>query len=207
MNEYDWIWQPNSIMFKPRRFIHTPVFGKQIHQFASPHWEFELTLPPTAEKDRRDIAAIMNDSQGVGVFNVYDPRVPIPAYYHSQRKSDSITSIVKPLTLIGATRSARTLTIQGVNGDRITKDDPFAFLHNGVKHYYRAVEDLLLDGTQQSIKVALTPRYDITGQSIAIDRIKPTCRFQIDINNMGDLTNADGFTSITLRGVEFAGSI
>ena len=205
MQELDWKWQPNSIMFGMRRFVHDPVFGKQIHQFASPFRQFELTLPPKAEKDRREIAAFLNDTEGTAVVNVYDPRVPVPGYYNEYRNDKMISQRVPDLIVAGTNSADRTITVRG--SDRITKDDPIAFTHSGVRHYYRALDDLVLNGSNQSLRVDLRPRVDIPDTSIITDRIRPTCRFQVFINDHGGLTNADGYTDFSLRGVEFFGAI
>ena len=215
MQEYDWIWRPNSVMFGPRLFVHEPVFGKQIHQFASPFWEFTLTLPPKAEKDRREIAAFLGETEGIAVVNVYDPRIPVPAYYAQYTDDELLTKRIPELTIKATDKVARTITVSGAadaSGDygRITKDDPIAFTNAGVRHYYRALEDVVLDGTDQAVRVDLRPRVSLTGLSIVLsaqDRIKPTCRFQVFINDTGGRTNVDGYTDFSLRGVEFFGVI
>lgn len=215
MQEHDWIWQPNSVMFSPRRFVHDPVFGKQVHQFASPFWEFTLTLPPKAEKDRREIAAFLGETEGIAVVNVYDPRIPVPAYYDHYRDDGLLTRRIPDLAVKAVNKAGRTITVSGSpdaagNHGRITKDDPIAFTHDGVRHYYRALNDLVLDGTDQTVRVDLRPRVSLSGLSIVLtaeDRIRPTCRFQVFINDTGGRTNVDGYTDFSLRGVEFFGAI
>jgi len=211
MREFDWIWRPNSVMFGPRRMIHAPVYGKQVHQYSSPFWEFTLTLPPKAEKDRREIAAFFAEVEGTAVVNVYDPRVPVPAYYTKYK--DALASYRIPdLVVMGVDKLTRSITVVGspdASGDygMITKDDPIAFTHEGVRHYYRAIDDVVLNGTSQTVRVNLRPRVDLTGISIVTDRIKPTQRFQVFVNEKGGDTSVDGYTNFSLRGVEFFGAI
>lgn len=210
MLEYDWIWQPNSVEFQPRRFVHDPVFGKQMHQFASPFWEFTLTLPPKAEVDRREIATFLAETEGIAVVNVYDPRIPVPAYWNDYKDSNILPTLIPDLTVKAVTRATRSITVSGTIGDRITKDDPIAFTNANVRHYYRSLEDVILDGTDQVVRVDLRPRVTLTGLSIVLDadaRTNPTCRFQVFINDRGGRTNVDGYTDFSLRGVEFFGAI
>jgi hypothetical protein len=206
MEEYDWIWSPTSITFQPNYYVHEPVFGKQVHQFGSPHWVFELKLPPKAERDRREIAAFFAKTQGKSVVNVYDPRIPVPAIYYSDRNSNLIEHIIPSLTVKAVNRLTSTITVSGREGDVITVDDPIGFTHAGIRHYYKALDTLTLDGTDQELSVYLRPRSSLTGLDIELtgtDRIKPTCRFQIAINNKGGMTNADGMSDFMLKGVEF----
>ena len=215
MREHDWIWQPNSVKFGPRRFVHEPVFGKQIHQYAAPYWEFNLTLPPQAEEDRREIAAFLGETEGTDVVNVYDPRIPVPAYYNKLRNDELLLQLIPSLTIKAVSSEARTLTVVGAadaSGDfgRITKDDPIAFTYEGVRHYHKSLRDIVLDGTEQDVLVDLRPRIIASDLDIVLtakDRIKPTCRFQIAINDHGGSTNVDGFTDFTITGVEFHGPI
>ena len=210
MQEFDWVWEPSSVMFKPRRFVHDAVFGKPVHQYASPHWEFELTLPPTDMKTRRAIASFFGETEGVAIVNVYDPRVPVPAIYHKFRHDELLTKRIPNLTIKGVSKENRTVTVNGAIGDKISKDDPVAFTHEDVRHYYRSLRDLVLDGSDMELLVDLRPRKTLTDLSITLtaeNRIKPTCRFQININDHGGLTNSDGFTDYVLSGVEFHGPI
>jgi hypothetical protein len=88
-------------------------------------------------------------------------------------------------------------------------DDPIAFDHNGLRHYYRSSDNLTLSGELQTLGVYLQPRVAITtlvaDDEILLDRINPTCRFVIYVNDRDGLTNADGYTSFKLKGVEYWG--
>lgn len=210
MNEHDWIWRPNSVTFKRNYFAHTPEFGKQSHVFGSPYWSFELQLPPKKDDDRRAIDTFLANTEGRDVVNVYDPRVPYPKFYDrfkDEYDAIAIESMIKPLNVKALARATSTITVSGEAGDRITMDDPIAFTHLGIRHYYRAAEDLDLTGSDQVLKVTLRPRVTITGLDITTVRIRPTQRFLIDINNTGGQTDANSLTSFSLRGIEFFGVI
>lgn len=206
MLDFDWVWQPSNVNeFGPVRFVHDPVFGKQVHNYASPFWQFDFSLPPSDDDVRREIATFFAETEGVAVANVYDPRVPVPKHYHMFRDLDdaALIAMIPDVTVTAMSSVNRTLTIVGQNDDVITKDDPIAFTHNGIRHYYRSLETKTLTGVAQSLRVDLRPRITTAGLSIVADRVKPTHRFQIAFNDKGGSTDADGFTNYSLRGVEF----
>jgi hypothetical protein len=205
--EQTWEWLPNSIEFGPKRFVHTPVFGKQVHEFADPFWYFDLSLPLKGELERRQITALLGRTRGTAVVNIFDPRVEVPHRFETVKKSPIIAQMIPTLTVTATDKSAGTIDVTGVTGDFITEDDPIAFTHLGVRHYYRALNDLTLDGTSQTLLVDLAPRVDLSAQSITAERYRPTQRFQIEINQLGNRTNADGFTPFNLTGVEYFGAI
>lgn len=200
MQEFEWTWQPNSIVMKPQRYVHEPMFGKQAHSYADPHWMFELTLPPAKESVRREIEAMIEMSEGINVFNVHDPRVPIPAHHTSE-------GAVPPLTVLETDRSASRIRVNGTNGDVITTGDPIAFTKSGKRHYYKAAETITLTGIDQWLDVYIRPRESILDVNVLADRIRPTCRFIIDMSAIGGLTSANDFTDFTLRGVEYWGEV
>lgn len=207
MLEQDWIWQPNSAAFKPQYVVHDPVFGKQSHTYGSPYWMFDITLPPKHEKDRREIAAFFAKNRGVGVVNVYDPRVLVPARYHNLRDANNLTSIVPDIIVKAVNKTQSTITISGVPGDVVTTDDPMAFTHANIRYYFRALGTTELTGADQDIEVYLQPRTDIAGINITIDRIKPRCRFLVRINDTGGMTSSDSLTDFKLSGIEFTKEI
>jgi len=207
ITEFDWTWQPNSARFRPSYFIHAQEYGKASHAFRSPYWMFEYVLPPKKEADRRDIMVLLSCLEGKHVLNVHDPRVPYPSAYHDMIKCGSPLSIIPELRVTGTNKATSSITVVGISGDTILKDDPIAFTHDGVRHYYRAKVDLKLNGAAQSLDVYLRPRIVLTGVDVVADRIKPTNRFLIDINQVDDLTSSDGLTSFTLTGIEFHGVI
>ena len=207
MLESDWIWQPNSVRFRPSYFTHKPEFGKASHVFRSPYWMVEYILPPKKEMDRRDITVFLSETEGKHVVNFYDPRVPVPAAYGDLIKCGSPESIIPDLNVKATTKATSSIVVNGSVGDRITKDDPIAFTYNNIRHYYRAKTDLVLDGTDQTLDVYLRPRYTLGGLDIVTDRVRPTNRFLIDINQIDDLTTSDGVTSFTITGVEFYGAL
>jgi hypothetical protein len=200
MQEYDWTWEMNSVVLKPKRHIHSPEYGKQLHAYADPYWMFELTLPPQKEATRRDIEALLEFSEGINVFNVYDPRVPIPAHHSSE-------GAVPALTVKQTDRATSRIMVNGTNGDVITKGDPIAFTKSNKRHYYKAAETVTVSGIDQWLEVFLRPRETIGDVNVVADRIRPTCRFVIDMDNYGGLTNANNVTEFTLRGVEYWGEI
>lgn len=207
IQEYDWVWSPESILFKPLRYVHDATYGKIPHEYGSAHWIFELSLPPQKEKDRKQIVAFLARVAGVAVVNIYDPRVPIPDAYNKYLNDSRLVSRIPDLSVLAVSKPDRTITVQGEVGDRVTVDDPIAFTHDGVRHYYRALETVDMDGTPIDIMVNLRPRVSLDGLNIVTDRIKPTCRFQIDTGDIQQPTDVNGFTRFTLSGVEFSGRI
>lgn len=201
IREYDWIWNASSVVFKPMRFVHEPVYGKQMHQYADPHWMFELSLPPASETTRRAIENILMASEGVSIFNVYDPRVPIPAHHSSE-------GAVPALNVKGVDRATSSITVNGSNGDVISIGDPIAFTHSNRRHYYKAAEELTLTGLDQTLDVNLRPRESIVSVDIVAERIRPTHRFVVNVNETGEVTTAQNDrTSFNLKGVEYWGTI
>lgn len=201
----DWTWMPNSATFEPSNFVHPHTFGKQAHEHRSPHWVFDMTLPPVGNKDKRIISALLAKSRGTAVVNVFDPTTPYPAYYERAMKNGSSIDIIPNVTIKATDGATSSLTVSGSVGDVITVDDPIAFTNAGVRHYYRAQETLVLDGTDQALEVYLTPRVDLTGLTIIAERHKPTHRF--NVKGTANPTDADGFTVFNLKGVEFWGAI
>lgn len=199
---YDWIWDVSSIKFMPVRGVFDPVYGKQMHQYSSPFWMFELTLPPAADATRAAVESVLQRSEGISVFNVYDPRRPIPAYHSSE-------GVVPALNVKGVTRATSSITVNGTNGDVITEGDPIAFTDaDGRRHYYKASEDLTLTGLDQTLDVFIRPRIDLASVDIVADRIRPTHRFSVNVNDTGGLTTArDDRTELMLKGVEYWGVV
>lgn len=200
MQAFDWTWLPSSVKIRPMRQVHDPVYGKQLHQYADPFWMVELTLPPHKEETRREIETLLEASEGIGVFNVYDPRVPIPAHHTSE-------GAVPALTIKDAERSGSRLLVNGVDGDVITKGDPIAFTYQNKRHYYKAAETLTLSGIDQWLDVYIRPRVDFDSQNIVAERIRPTNRFVVNINDTGGVTTSDDVTVFNLKGVEYWGEI
>lgn len=210
MNEHDWIWRPNSIKFAKSYRTHPPEFGKQNHVFGSPFWTFELTLPPKDNDTRREIEAFFAKTEGRDVVNVYDPRVPYPKFYQNHPTHNGrmeYEAVIPDLVVKQTITSSSSIVVQGTSGDVISIDDPIAFTHLGYRHYYRSLETLVLDGTDQTLSVALRPRFNLTGLTTLAERIRPTQRFLIDINDIGGMTDVNMFTEYMLKGIEFPGAI
>ena len=118
-----------------------------------------------------------------------------------------VAQAVPDVVVKAASKSASTLTINGDSGDVITEGDPIGFIHNNVRYYYKADETLTLTGSDDTLKVFLRPRADLSSLSVTADRIKPRCRFQCDFNEMGGRTAAHGLTKFRLMGIEYTGAI
>ncbi len=206
-SEYDWTWCANEVEFKPSYAVHKPEFGRQAHEFMSPYWMFELGLPPKDMKQRREIESFLARTEGVKVVNVYDPRIPVPAYYQAFYGPNMPQGLVPELTVTGMDRSTSSLTVMGRDGDFITTGDPIAFTYEDVRFYFKAHDDLWLDGSEQALEVFIRPRVNVTGISVAAERLKPTARFLIEINKTGGRTGLNRFTSYQLSGVEFWGTL
>lgn len=205
--EHDWVWCANEVEFKPSYSVHQPEFGKQAHEFMSPYWMFELSLPPKDMTQRRAIESFLARTEGVGVVNVYDPRLPVPAYYKNYAGPNAPQGIVPALSIKAMDRDGSTLTVSGRDGDLITTGDPIGFVHDGVRYYFKAHEDLWLDGSDQVLPVYIRPRLSLFGLDIQADREKPTARFLIDINKTGGRTGINRMTSYQLSGIEYWGAL
>ena len=207
MSEYDWIWCANEVEFKPSYSVHKPEFGKQAHEFMSPYWSFELGLPPKDMTQRREIESFLARTEGVGIVNVYDPRLPAPAYWQKYMDGHPPAGLIPELTITAMDRVASTIKVLGQDGDLITTGDPIAFTHAGVRYYFKAHHDLWLDGTEQSLDVFIRPRISLSGLSIVADRERPTARFLIEINDTGGRTGLNRMTDYRLSGVEYWGAL
>jgi len=205
--EHDWIWCANEVEFKPSYSVHKPEFGRQAHEFMSPYWMFELSLPPKDMSQRRAIESFLARTEGVGVVNVYDPRLPVPAYYQNLAGPNMPVGLIPDVTIKAMDRETSFLTVSGTDGDLITTGDPIAFTHNNVRYYFKAHEEMWLDGTDQLLEVFIRPRLSETGLNIQADREKPTARFLIEINETGGRTGINRMTQYRLSGVEFWGAI
>ena len=205
--EHDWTWCANEVEFKPAYAVHKPEFGKQAHEFMSPYWTFELGLPPKDMQQRREIESFLARTEGVGVVNVYDPRLPVPAYWRKFSGPSAPQGIIPALTVTAMDRVSSTLTISGKDGDLITTGDPLAFTHAGVRYYFKAHHDLWLDGTDQTLEVFIRPRVSLTGLDIPVERERPTARFLIEINETGGRTGINYMTDYRLSGVEYWGAL
>lgn len=201
MSGIDWVWCPNGITFGPSYSMHAPTFGKVPHEFMSPHWVFEFDLPDKDLGERRDIEKALAESEGKIPFNVYDPRCPYPAHYLGKAGKNAPASIIPTLTVKAIDKATSTIIVSGQDRDLITHGDPIAFTYDDVRYYFKSKDDLRLTGSDQVLRVFLRPRVSLTGLSIDVDRIRPTCRFDVDINNTGGKTER-GMTNFSLRGIE-----
>ena len=109
--------------------------------------------------------------------------------------------LIPDLTIVATDKVDSTITVIGKVDDFITSGDPIAFTHMGVRHYYRACEDLRLDGTEQQLKVYIKPRFTLTGLSILAERVRPTCRFLINTNAVVGVTTSDNVSTYQINGV------
>ena len=207
MQEYDWQWCANEIEFKPSYAVHKPEFGRQAHAYMSPYWMFELSVPPKDPDQRRAIESFLAQTEGQAVVNIHDPRVPVPAYYEKAFKQGFSNLQIPSLIIKGTDVATSALMISGQAGDRIHRGDPLAFTHNDRRYYFKSAEDLTLDGQDQSLTVFIRPRENLTGLNVTADRLRPTARFLININETGGRTSLSGFTAFKLSGVEFWGTV
>ena len=203
MDDLDWIWCANEVEFKPSYSVHKPEFGKQTHEFMSPFWTFELGLPPKDMVQRREIESFLARTEGIGFVNVYDPRIPVPAYWSKIHGPNAPKDIIPPVIVTGMDRSNSTITVIGEPGDLVTTGDPIAFTLNNERYYFKFHDTVWLDGTEQAMSVFIRPRVTLSGLMIAAQRDKPTTRFVIQINDTGGRTGINYMTSYRLAGVEF----
>lgn len=207
MDEQDWIWCANEVEFKPSYSVHKPEFGKQAHEFMSPFWTFDLGLPPKDMRQRREIESFLARTEGVGIVNVYDPRLPVPAYWQNHSGPNAPKGIIPALTVKAMNREASNLTVLGEAGDLITTGDPIAFTYQGMRYYFKAHHDLWLDGSEQALGVFIRPRVSLVDLDITASREKPTARFLIEINETGGRTGLNRLTSYKLSGIEYWGAV
>jgi len=203
MSGIDWVWCPTEVTFRESFSVHDPEFGKKPHEYMSPLWVMDFVLPEQDLDKRRDIERAVSKSAGLIPFNVYDPRTPYPNYYIGVAGKNAPTSLIPPL-YVKAVSKAGTITVSGADGDFITHGDPIAFTHEGWRYYFKAQDDLWLDGTDQVLPVFIRPRKNLTGLNILTDRIKPTCRFNVFINDVVGPTKGR-YSEFSLRGVEHWG--
>ena len=200
MSGIDWVWCPDEVVFQPSYSVHELQFGKAPHEYMSPFWVMQFTLTDQYEDERRAIEKAVAESGGVIPFNVFDPRTPLP-----KLRIGGDPALVPALT-VNAVSKAGILTVTGEAGDQISYGDPLAFTHDGVRHYYKAKADLMLDGAAQTLPVFVRPRLNLTGLGVAAERVKPTARFNIDPNSVFGPTQG-AFTPVSLQGVEFWGAL
>lgn len=208
MIEHVWDWIPDGLKLRPQYFASEPEFGKPTHVFRSPFWMLELSLPIKGEEDRRKIETLFADMEGAGVVSVFDVRSMYPKRFQKVLRDGAPVSVVPSVTVKATSTSASTITVAGVDGDWISEGDALAFNDaDGYRHYYVSKEKLVLDGTDQVLKVYLRPRRTLAGLDITVTRVKARQRFVISTNDVGGSTNTDGFTRYRLSGVEYYGAI
>ena len=209
MIEIDWDWLPEKVKFDPVHLVDEPRRGLQRVQYGSPYWAFEMSFDKRSEEQRKAAAAVLARSEGLMVFNVYDPRTPLPGKFGEMRGSWSLvdSTPIPALRVKSVSRSNQAILVQGEVGDVITTGDPLEFTHQGLRHYYCSSQDLVLDGTEQSLDVYLRPRVDIASLDLVINRRRPRQRFVIDMKSIGMMTDVDRRTDFKLKGIEFHGLI
>lgn len=205
MSGIDWIWCPDEVTFRESFSVHEPQFGKKPHEYMSPVWLMEFTLPDQDLDKRRDIERAVSKSAGIVPFNVFDPRTPYPNYYIGTAGRNAPANLIPPVT-VKAISKAGNITISGQEGDFITHGDPIAFTHEGWRYYFKAQDDLWLTGSDQVLPVFVRPRRNLTGLNVLGERIKPTCRFNVFINDVVGPTQGL-LTKFSLRGVEHWGTL
>lgn len=198
----DWTYCSNRVVFGPVYSVSEPRFGQQRNSILSPFWQCDLIMPPKKLDVYREIEAKFAETEGFGVVNVFDPRFPYPGHWKSIAKHNNAASSIPDITISDTSIANSQITITGTNGDMVHVGDPLAFTHNDKRYYFKARQDLELDGTAQTLDVYLRPREDLTGLAIVLDRVRPTMRFAVDINGATGRTE-NTFTEFNLRGVEF----
>jgi len=201
MSGIDWLWCPDEVVFKEVYAVHEPQFGKVPHEHMSPYWVMDFTLPEYEEDTRRDIERAVSKSGGTIPFNVFDPRVPFPAYHHGAGPPSSVPDLyVKAVSRLG------TITVAGEAGDVISHGDPIAFTYEGWRYYFKAQDDLVLSGNDQILPVFVRPRRTLNDINVLADRIKPTARFNVFVNEVIGSTRGP-LSKFALKGVEFWGRL
>ncbi|PHR57937.1 MAG: hypothetical protein COA43_11210 [Robiginitomaculum sp.] len=176
----------------------------QGHVFMSPYWVFDFALPPQTLDTRREIESFLARTKGQAIVNVFDPRAPYPKRFIGVAGRHSPLGIIPDVRVKAMSASASTLTIVGEAGDIISVGDPIAFTHDGYRYYFKFHDEVKLDGSEQTLSVWLQPLRSFGGENILADRIKPTCRFRVNINNTGGRTGVNRLTSFKLSGKQYS---
>lgn len=202
-----WKWCARTKDFKPSYTVPDTPFGKRPIVLLTPHWVFDMTLPPKDMDERREIEALIHGTDGVPTFRVYDARVPYPAAYNAVNGSQIPAGGVPNLLVVSMSKTDAALTIRGVAGDYVTWGDPLAFTYDGRRYYFKAKENLKLTGGDDVLPVFIRPYADVSSVGVLAERVRPTQAFNVRINDIDQKTGEDMLTRFTLAGSEYWGSV
>ena len=205
-----WKWCARTKDFKPSYAVPDTPFGKRPIVLLTPHWVFDLTLPPKDLSERREIEALIHGHDGVPTFRVYDARVPYPAVFGVVNDRQMDAGGVPELTVVSMSKTTASLTVRGSANDYITWGDPLAFTFENRRYYFKAKQNLRLTGGDDVLEVFIRPYVDQDGDvavGVLADRVRPTQAFNVRINDIDQGTGEDHLTRFTLAGTEYWGGV
>jgi len=194
-----WDTEPSEIEFKPSYSVAPPRVGKSQISTLSPFWKFSFQIPGQALATRIAIETLLNGTEGVKPLRFYDSRHPYPDAVKDEVDPDAATLA---LTLSATSIADSTISVSGTATDVITEGDPLAFTFEGKRHYYKAAETIILTAGTNVLSVYMRPRYVLSGESITVERVRPTLAFDFDINAITQTTGVDKYTSYDISGIE-----
>ena len=206
----DWTLCPNNVTFDFDSGYLPPALGRKPTRNRSPNWFVSFRFPEGTDDKRRLLDGLICQSPE-GKSNITDPTRPYPKYWEKtiRRTKTDPFSIIPELSVSGINALNKTLQVQGENLDKITVGDPLAFTYEGLRYYFRAGADLLLNGAVQDLSVIYDPiRTLVFSVAVTADRINPTMRFAVNLNA---ITRSTGLGNLTqfgeLQGVEWTHAV
>ena len=201
----DWTLCANNITFDYDDGYIEPSLGRKETRRRSPNWFISFRFPTATDEKRRLLDHLRYQSP-TGTFNISDPSRPYPKYWEKLVRQTKIdpANVIPAVSVSAMDANTRTITVTGQDEDLITCGDPLAFTHDGYRYYFRAGEDLRLDGSAQQIGVVYEPLRTLMLPNIAADRINPTMRFHVRLNGLSGRTDIGILTELgELQGVEW----
>lgn len=200
---------PVGMEFRPVYQTAIGAYGQIPHNFGSPYWMFDFSYNPMKVDEADDFEALLDDSEGVHVFSMFDASREYPKQHREAIKAGAADSIVLDVTVTGMSAPNREWTVVIPSGEVITKGDRIAFndTARGIQVYNRAQETITGTGAATTLTVAVRPRYTITGISETMERIRARCRFSVDLNKGSRKIGVALEHRYTLSGIEYFGAL
>lgn len=205
MSFVDWTICPNKVTFDYNSGVLPPAFGRKDTRLQSPNWFMRFDFH-FATDEKLVILNQLRYQSPTGLFNIYDPRRPYPEYWRKAIIAGKFKpeTIVPPATVSAMDALDGTITVKGQAGDRIIAGDRLGFTYDELRYHFRAVYDLVLDGTDQVLPVLHRPYRNETFAPVTLDRIKPTMRFHVQLNGLEGSTGLANITQMgALEGIEW----
>jgi hypothetical protein len=200
---------PVDLQFRPIYQTTLGAFGQIPHNFGSPYWMFDFKYNPMKVDDADEFERVLDDSEGIHVFSIFDPSRPYPKQHRAAIEAGASESIVQAVTVTGMSRPSRTWSLTIPDGEIISKGDRLAFVDTarGIRVYNRAQETVTGDGGSADIEVAVRPRYTISGITEPAERVRPRCWFNVDLNKGDRRIGVALEHRYTLAGIEHFGPL